>query len=478
MIYKKTLIKNLASSIDKDATQIKIINSQYSMMMRVFDKQSRLILDTEVRAGFEMEILEGFSKIMLTSTVDQNIEVWASKIKLGYDAPTAGANNNLSSMFLHYGDKEELASFEPNRVKMILVSDEHEFWYGGQDLDISNGIKAEIGEKVIIEGAGAISAILDVEAEYSIDSVDVQVDSLVPNSGDVPFVETPFGFFMVKNGDIYRCNAADSPWQQVNEVLNAAFQYVHIVYFDGLIWGFGSSYNVFHSYNPETLKKSDYLVSAALSVIYEVRIIGNALCAKVISNNRHQWRNVFDQQSIFLDCQTGFDINTVDDGVFITYSSRVYFFETALLPPIIESADLALGSEVFTIQGTLPVMQVTENEYFYVFSSKSINAQVVVVEKSSMIAQDFGYIENGFATSGGVVTISRDTMKEWVYSGGSWSSSVTINMLSTYNANTVMHGLFKYEKFFMVGTHGILQYDAVKKRDNPKSKIRMLKSTV
>ena len=478
MIYKKTLLKNLASSIDKDATQIKVINSQYPMMLRVFDKQSRLVLDSEVRAGFEMEILEGFSKIMLTSIVNQEAELWVSKIKLGYDAPTAGANNNISSLFFHYGDKEELASFEPNRVRMMLVSDTHEFWYGGQDLDISNGIKAEVGEKVIIEGAGAVSAILDIEAEYSIDSVDVQVDIMAPDTGKAPFVDTPYGFFMVKDGDLYRCNKSDSAWQQVNEVLNAAFQYRHIAYYNGKVWGFGTSYSVFHSYDPETLVKTDYLISAALSVIYDVRVIDGNLCAKTIVNNRNQWRNVFNQQVVFLDCESGYSINSVSDGVFITYSSRVYFFDTGSLPAVIDSADLVLGEELFSIQGTQATMQVTENEYFYVFSSKSINAQVFVVEKTSKVAQDFGYVENGFATSGGVVTISRDTMKEWVHDGNAWSSSVTVDMLSTYDANTTMWALFKYDKFYMVGTHGILQYDAVKKRDNPKSKIRMLKSTV
>lgn len=152
MLYKQTIRAGEVREINKEGRQIKIINCESTLQMRVFLNGENL-LDTEVRSGFDVTFGR-FDKLTIQSDQEQRIELWASENPLGYEAPTKGSNSNRSDLIEHYGGSQKILPFERNRVAITLFSDTEAFWYGGEGVTVENGIPVKAGESARIEGAG------------------------------------------------------------------------------------------------------------------------------------------------------------------------------------------------------------------------------------------------------------------------------------------------------------------------------------
>lgn len=164
-IFKQKIAAGGVSEINKNGRYIKVINCQSEVNMRVFNADGSLMVDTSIRAGFEVS-LSPFSLVVISSDYDQEYEMWVDLFKLGYDAPTAGSNFNQSLIVNHYGDSQKVLGFEPSRVAVTLFSDEL-FWYGGEGVNKSNGIPVAAGVEKRILGAGELHIAIDKYASYT-----------------------------------------------------------------------------------------------------------------------------------------------------------------------------------------------------------------------------------------------------------------------------------------------------------------------
>lgn len=164
MLYKQTIRAGEVREINKSGRQIKIINCESTLQLRVF-LSGKNLLETEVRSGFDVAFAK-FDKLTIQSDQEQRIEVWASDNPLGYEAPTKGSNSNRSELIEHYGGSQKVLPFERNRVAITLFSDTEPFWYGGQGVTAENGIPVAAGVAHKIEGAGELHIAINKTPVY------------------------------------------------------------------------------------------------------------------------------------------------------------------------------------------------------------------------------------------------------------------------------------------------------------------------
>lgn len=164
MLYKQTIRAGEVREINKSGRQIKIINCESTLQLRVF-LSGKNLLETEVRSGFDVAFAK-FDKLTIQSDQEQRIEVWASDNPLGYEAPTKGSNSNRSELIEHYGGSQKVLPFERNRVAITLFSDTEPFWYGGEGVTAENGIPVAAGVAHKIEGAGELHIAVDIPPVY------------------------------------------------------------------------------------------------------------------------------------------------------------------------------------------------------------------------------------------------------------------------------------------------------------------------
>lgn len=476
MLNKLTVKPNQVAQIFKSGRYVKIINSELSLVMRVYSGGS-LLLETEVRAGFEITFDGFFESITFESKQDQKAEVWVSKNKLSFAAPTAGANNNTSYLFKHYGDLEQLLPFEPNRIKVLIKSDVFDFWYGGEGLDFNNGMKVLAGKEVEIIGAGAINVLVNEKSSYSISQDDTQTETMTPrtNAGyNSSIKNTPKGIFMVSGDNkIYKFNETTSSYDMIHAD-GLAYKYDYIEYHNGELYGLGWGESVVHAFDLETFAKRDIVITSVLK--YGMMSVNNVLYFLFIESNRRVWREAFSNSSILIDMSSSADIFPMSTGVFLITASKIYFYDFASIPQTLDIGGLPV-STIGVIEGTIQSAQITENDDYYVISSKEINSQVVAVDKQTMIGGVLGYFNVGFATTEGITTFNGSQLKEWVYNNG-WSSSASTAQTRSLSSGSSVMAFFITSSFVFVGDYGVLEYDIVKKRENEKVKIRVFKATV
>lgn len=160
MLITKYLSPDEINDINTAGQFIKVMNCEGALRVRAL-AGADVIVDTEARAGFEMQTSRAFSLIQLTSEQPQKVELWASQHKLSYDALTKGSNTNQSALIEHYGGSQRVLPFEQNRVAVTLFSDTEPFWYGGEGVTVENGIPVKAGEIARIEGAGEMHIAID-----------------------------------------------------------------------------------------------------------------------------------------------------------------------------------------------------------------------------------------------------------------------------------------------------------------------------
>ncbi|GAP76760.1 hypothetical protein W04_3332 [Pseudoalteromonas sp. SW0106-04] len=164
MLYKQTIRAGEMREISKRGHHFKLIKCQTALRLRVHAK-NELLLDTEVRAGFEIAFAKEFERIVIEAEQEQRVEIWADIWPLGYEAPAQNANNLDSAVLNHYGDAELTVPFEPNRLNVRMVSDAP-WWYGGSNVTKESGIPVAANQEVEIPGAAEIWAAIEPKGEY------------------------------------------------------------------------------------------------------------------------------------------------------------------------------------------------------------------------------------------------------------------------------------------------------------------------
>lgn len=182
MIHKKLVKPNsLTEIIAGESRYIKVINCQTDLRMTVYKAGGGEVLSTEVRSGFDVTLPE-FHSVVMQSEQEQKIEIWVSKNKLGYEAPTKGGNSNSSGLIEHFGGVQKALPFERNRVAVTLYSDSEPFWYGGEGVTVENGIPVRAGVAHRVEGAGELHIAINKSPSFEMGDykgvLDNQIDGV------------------------------------------------------------------------------------------------------------------------------------------------------------------------------------------------------------------------------------------------------------------------------------------------------------
>lgn len=214
MLERRVIETNFPTDIDAEGQFFKVINSEVEFRIKIYAVNGKVLTETTAKAGFEITTNQLFSRIQLTSTQRQEIEVWVSAHKLQYDAPSAGANQNQSFLIEHYGDSQQALPFEANRVAVTLFCDKP-LWYGGNGVDLNNGIPILPNTPTRITGSGELHLAVNEAAEYTLSSDIEMLPHGALTKPDVDRVVSLFGQMYVLDGsDIYRLSATG--FSQVN----------------------------------------------------------------------------------------------------------------------------------------------------------------------------------------------------------------------------------------------------------------------
>lgn len=166
MFIKKNLNGNEINDINTDGQFIKIMNCENSVRLRVFDG-AELILDTEARAGFDVQTIKPFKLIQVVSNTAQKIEFWASKHKLTYDALSTKPSKAQSFVADYYGGEQVILPFDSSQSK-VKISPDFDCVYGGEGVDFDSGFNLTAGDVYIHESAAPLYIKSRIPKEYKL----------------------------------------------------------------------------------------------------------------------------------------------------------------------------------------------------------------------------------------------------------------------------------------------------------------------
>jgi len=140
MFIRKFLEPQKVDEVNASGRFIKVMNSEGEFRIRATNNNGDLILDTDARAGFDVQVNVAFDKLTITSSTEQKLELWVSQHKLSYDALSTKASRSSSFVIEHYGDSQVLLPYDPAQAAVTIFSDA-ECWVGGEGVDIESGIR-------------------------------------------------------------------------------------------------------------------------------------------------------------------------------------------------------------------------------------------------------------------------------------------------------------------------------------------------
>lgn len=161
MFIRKFLDAGKVDDVNAKGRFIKVMNSEGVLRIKA-TSQGRTVLDTDARAGFDVQTGVPFDLIQITSQIDQKLELWVSEHKLSYDALSVKASRVNSAIVGHFGHNQMLMGYDPSQSRILIQSDKP--WYiGGEDVNSKNGIPVAENERYIHDSAAPIFAFLDEE---------------------------------------------------------------------------------------------------------------------------------------------------------------------------------------------------------------------------------------------------------------------------------------------------------------------------
>lgn len=476
-LRKIRLTKNLAVDVVKDGKHIKIVSCSFPMMIRVMSKRGELIIETEVRGGFELALDESFSKVVVTSEQSQGAEIWVSKIALGYTAPTSGANSNVSAMFEHYGDIEQLAPFEASRTRMTVVSDSVPFWYGGDGLTIENGIKAEVGEKVTIDGAGEFNVAIDLSGAYSLAFDSAVVDG--STAGAYKIIKTTYGVVFASKGtykDMYFQDLSGA-FTKLTYGSDTRFTGAEMLD-DGETLMAATTTGGFRFFN---------LVTGAVTGGWS----GNGIPSEMINLNGRIWcKYGGNGNQYFMAADGSMDVildnrgigNFSTGAIFVVGAevwimqgsgSKLYSFPLNDIPAVLDETLLTVISA--SSSGTGAYAMVTENADVWCWSNACVNTRAITVDKVTKVVSVSPYCNRAIAVSDGILVFDKNDVKEYSNDFLSYTEyEVDKNISSTW----LTWPYFLGNRFFMYVDGNVIERTTIKKRSVPLAKFRLLKSSI
>jgi len=477
MLYKQSASKNKTATVAKSGRYIKLVNSAAKLQMRVF-REGQILLDTEVRAGFDIEFAKSFDSIMLISETSQQIEIWVSDNKLSYQAPTAGANNNNSFLFNHFGDIEQLVPFEPERVRLTLQCDTDDIYYGGNGVTLDNGIKVVAGQKEEINGAGEIYVAINKKAKYKANLLESLYSM---TSSAVNFIGLTNKALTVIDASVYITTSSDT----VKLVYNELSSSVDISDFRFLSQNYNKQ-NLFlltkdhddsvYIYDIETQNWSKIFFGSGLGYLSGCVFIKNTPYIKLGGNSDNYLQDA-DRNKI-LRCSNSSGnpraIYANSSYLYILTEYKLYAFDVNAIPATV---DYSSETPLLTTSGSYFYSKFIENTQYIIVSTKSVNARSYLIRKSDNAVVDLGLCDDAFFNSDNVCTIKNGVIREYTDNTITNYIEYTIDNTTNHSSSRV-YAAFIDDVFVLVENSEIKRFSANKVKSNAKVKIRALKSNV
>ena len=472
MIHKKTLKPNVLTQIDSgESRYIKLINCETDLTMIVYAADGGEVIKTEVRSGFDVTLPE-FQSIVLQSDQEQAVEVWASKNKLGYEAPTKGSNSNSSVLIKHYGGSQKVLPFERNRVAITLFSDSEPFWYGGEGVTVENGIPVQAGVTQKIEGAGELHLAIQQAPQYSISGEFNKIPSQEFTKSLVEGVEVVGGeLFTVYSSDSFKISNSGVEKFDVSGVVgfsggSGLLQYVTLA--DAYVGGVRINAN-----------------ALGINVqFYDVTSRGEkTLVGGKINNVAAVWQLDNDSKTLNLISDDNLAQGVVR-GIYLSENDVAYCFcQSVSGDGVLYVLSNGQMTEVTGSRTEGMGLTFSEDDEYICMST---NRGLLMVDKSQNNSVDV--LPNGalaaYITSDKWVYADRGTIYESTNKGQAWSSSFVYDGSfgnSTYRPSL---GPLGGDSYFISGLTGLttpaefLELKQDKLTINPRAKIRMLKEVV
>ncbi|MFK3865172.1 hypothetical protein [Pseudoalteromonas rhizosphaerae] len=482
-IFKQQIEAGATNELNKAGQHVKVINAAASLQLRVFRSDGFLMLDSEVRSGFEL-MLPQFGKVTVTSGVAQEYEIWCSGDKLGYDAPSANANNLTSYKALHFGDTDSILPFEPNRLTAKIVSDQPWF-YGGANVDKENGIPVAAGEIAEIRGAANISAAIGAKGEYLPVN---QAVSLGQKKLMYDVIENEHGIFAINNDsqlvkvDLGGVKPLEGvPNGNIKDVCNAGGDSIAFIrHFENYIYKLNlRTGKITYISVPHDSTQASQPHTRLSRISYQDGVficLGNGIDKE--TNKSHSSIVIYDGENWThkmkkLDyTATQFSqIFPASNNKVIVYSNGFYVLDIGSLPEI---EDLSEREKITIAMGGLDAyMQCSENEEYYQFISMGVNAECVLINKSDFSPVRLGNCDAAVISNAGVVMLKDGKFK------------ITKDLGNTYTFVDAPHDIADSSRTFYAYHKGVLfclssaflgYYVTEKQRIESKQTFRVLKA--
>lgn len=471
MIHKKKLTPIEVTKINKTGKHLKIINAEAGISLTVL-KQGREVLSTDARAGFEFSEIN-FDEIILESLNPQNVEVWASDISLGYDAPTSGANRYDSIIVEHYGDDQTVLDFEVGRVKASIYGDV-EYFVGGDNCTVESGLPMQPFKINEIEGAGALNISTNLPANQTLKGV-FEALSTDPTGGGVLRYPTAF------NGDFYGLPTAashgllakfDGAWQ-LN--LSGGINYYALFMLDDGV----AYYDDFYRLKFKSKGGAVTQLAASMPSFRSGNVLGRWVCATGYNDS----------------ASSNFKAVNVDDGAAIEHvhpaSVKGMYFSSSLNKTIFVQGDnvatadglpdawggIPALTEIYSGSiGSVPNSRITENKEHIVISGDS---GALIIKKEDMTVIFDSSKNTVFASRDGRVKAFDQNQFYISENGGvTWGVAVQDTGLNLTYANRKYSVIEKKGEFYILrefGTPTVFKFAAEKETSKPKSIFRIMR---
>lgn len=166
MFIKKNLKEFEVNDINSEGQFIKIMNCEGKVRLRVFSG-AEVVLDTEARAGFDVQTVKPFNLIQIISESEQGVEFWVSKHKLTYDALSTKPSRAKSFLVDYYGGEQVILPFDSSQSK-VKISPNFDCVYGGEGVSFESGFNLAAGDVYIHESAAPIHIKSRIPKEYKL----------------------------------------------------------------------------------------------------------------------------------------------------------------------------------------------------------------------------------------------------------------------------------------------------------------------
>lgn len=488
MIFKQSIEAGSTNELNRAGRHIKVINAASALRLRVFNDEGSVMLDSEVRSGFELE-MPPFGKATVTSQTQQSYEIWVSADKLGYNAPSANANNLNSYTAKHYGDTDMIVPFEPSRLSVKVVSDAP-WWYGGSNVDSDNGIPVAAGEIAEIRGAAEISAAIGAKGEYLPSTNTVKVAN-----GVSPFVSisNKHGAFAVTNGNKL-VQLDDSGYREIaptagqgdyvmdvclvgEDKIAYTVQYSNYFYELNLVTGKVKNYRI-----PNTDMTANGYVSAVRKMAHDGEkyiFVTNGMdyqngytdtFAAITTLHNGVWTHKFrlDGNNVPWRQIWALDTNKV---IIHTTSGFKVIEDVTLLPDDADVASLThITNDIF---GSDSYMQMTRYGDYALVQGQGVSSEAVLINTVDFSVVRLGYCDSSAISEAGVILVKGDKFHTTKDLGQTYE--ITDHPLSFGSSHrNYLH--YVGSRLFVIASSFVGYYVTNKLRQTPKQTFRVLKA--